>query len=178
MRDHGLEISGIYATMAVRVSDVKVHSPEVSPPPAYELREVLTAEDYSAFARAFCEGFEFPADIIDAEVRHFDANVGMRHYPALRLFGAWHGGRVVATSASWTHAGVAGVYCVSTLPEHRGRGLGYAMARLAVLAGAPLSGVAVLQATTMGAPIYRRLGFEDVAEYTVYRSPAPPPSPT
>jgi len=174
VRDHGLAIEGDFVVMAVRVSDLKACPP---PPPEYELREVLTAADYKAYARAFCEGFSLAADIIDEEVRYLEVNIGLSHYPALRQFGAWHGGRIVATSSSWTHAGVAGVYCVSTLPEHRGRGLGAAMTHLAALAGAPLSGVAVLQATTMGAPVYRRLGFQDVAEYTVYRSPVSPPRP-
>ena len=173
VRDHGLALEGDFVVMAVRVSDLKACPP---PPPEYELREVLTAEDYKAYARAFCEGFSLAADIIDEEVRYLEANIGLRHYPALRQFGAWQGGRIVATSSSWTHAGVVGVYCVSTLPEHRGRGLGAAMTHKAALAGVPLSGVAVLQATAMGAPVYRRIGFGDVSMYREYIGSATTPA--
>lgn len=165
VRDHGLVPEGAYTVMAVPVSELA----EAPVPEGYEIREVLSAEDYVAYVRALCEGFDLvPIGDVDALIEHFLANIGLRHYPALRQFTAWHDGRVVATSASWTYAGISGVYCVSTLAAHRGRGLGAAMTRHAALSGKPLTGVAFLQATVMGAPVYRRLGFQDVGFYYEY----------
>ena len=64
-----------------------------------------------------------------------------------------------------TH-GVAGIYWVGTTPEQRGKGLGEACTRAAVDAGfARGARIANLQASVMGEPIYRRMGFVEVTRY-------------
>jgi len=67
------------------------------------------------------------------------------------------------------HAGVAGIFAVSTLPEARGRGIGTALT-VAPLVDAREAGyrVGTLQASDMGYPIYRKLGFQDVCQYNLY----------
>src|SRR5262249_25448693 len=67
-----------------------------------------------------------------------------------------------------TH-GIGGVYWVGTTPAARGRGLGELVTRivghLAVDVGAR---VVVLQASRMGEPIYRRMGYREVTRYPCY----------
>lgn len=61
---------------------------------------------------------------------------------------------------------VASIYCVATLPEARGRGIGTAITREPLLE-AKNGGydVAVLEASEMGLPVYRRLGFKELFEF-------------
>lgn len=64
-----------------------------------------------------------------------------------------------------TH-GVAGVYWVGTMPAARGRGLAELCTRAAGNAGFDLGArIAALQASVMGEPIYRRMGYVEVTRY-------------
>jgi hypothetical protein len=78
-------------------------------------------------------------------------------------------GRPVGTSQLFTSAGVAGIYNVSCLPEARGQGVGTAVT-LVPLIEARERGyhVGVLQASSMGYSVYRKLGFEDFGKLSVF----------
>jgi len=82
---------------------------------------------------------------------------------------AYLNGKPVATSLLLLHAGVAGIYAVSTLPEARGKGIGGAIT-LAPLRQARDRGyhIGTLQASRMGFPVYRRLGFQEVFQVQEY----------
>lgn len=78
-------------------------------------------------------------------------------------------GRPVSIVALVRAAGSLGVYSLGTVPEFRGRGYGEALLRAATAhcrstGHEPL----VLESTEAGYPLYRRLGFRDVAKFTVY----------
>ncbi len=75
-------------------------------------------------------------------------------------------GRPVATAMVIVSDRVAGVQLVGTVPDARGRGLGELCTRWAVNAGFELGAeAAVLEASEMGEPIYRRMGFVEVSRY-------------
>jgi hypothetical protein len=70
--------------------------------------------------------------------------------------------------------GIGGVYWVGTTPEGRGRGLAEACTRAVTNAGFDLGArMVTLQASPMGAPIYRRMGYRQIGSYTLYFA-APP----
>jgi ribosomal protein S18 acetylase RimI-like enzyme len=75
-------------------------------------------------------------------------------------------GRPVATAQLLLGRGAAGVYYVGVVPDARGRGLAelvtHAVTQVGFELGAP---IVVLQATTMGEPVYRRMGFEQFQTY-------------
>ena len=72
-------------------------------------------------------------------------------------------GEPAATCSLFLGAGVAGIYDVSTLPELRKRGLGRLITRAAMReARARGYRMAILHSSTLGAGIYRALGFRDV----------------
>lgn len=62
-----------------------------------------------------------------------------------------------------------GIYAVATLPDRRGKGYG-GMVTVAALAAAPHL-PAVLEATDFGQPVYLRLGFQVVGEYSIWYKP-------
>jgi GNAT superfamily N-acetyltransferase len=78
-------------------------------------------------------------------------------------------GQPVATSQLFLSAGVAGIYNVTCLPEARGRGIGRAIAQAPLLDARTMGyRVAILQASDMGYPVYRRLRFQDYGKLSVY----------
>ena len=78
----------------------------------------------------------------------------------LRHFTVWEDGRPVANATLFLGAGVAGIYHVDTLPEARGRGFGTAVTLTALHAALDAGArYGVLSASSLGEPVYRRLGF-------------------
>jgi GNAT superfamily N-acetyltransferase len=70
--------------------------------------------------------------------------------------------------------GVAGVYWVGTLETARGKGLGWATTAAATNAGFELGAeLASLQASPMGEPVYRAMGYEAIFDYRLLMSPPP-----
>ena len=72
----------------------------------------------------------------------------------------------VSTALMGVTGNTAGIYNVATPPEHRRRGYGEALTWAAVAEGRRLGcDHSTLQASPMGAPIYRRMGYLDVGTY-------------
>jgi hypothetical protein len=72
----------------------------------------------------------------------------------------WRGrvrGRTVSTSMSFSHAGVVGIYGVSTIPDARRRGYATALTEVALAADPTLP--SVLQPSRMGESMYAALGY-------------------
>jgi predicted acetyltransferase len=75
----------------------------------------------------------------------------------------------VASAALVLDSGVAGIYAVATLPEARNRGIGKPMTATALREARQLGyRVGILQSSSMGHPIYEKMGFRDVCTYRLY----------
>lgn len=126
------------------------------------------AESCDAWTKSFAEGFGFPADIGES----FKPRIEVDDPEAPLQFFAISRDRdraIVATSAVCLHDGIAGLYCVSTVPDERGKGLG------AHVTAEPLRWVrglgyrvGVLQASKEGKPVYDRLGFGTYGDAIMY----------
>lgn len=150
--DRGFQGPARMPLMAVNVEQLA----ETPVPDGYEFVE-FTASDESGWVQAMADGYPIPPGL--AEI--FAPSKCKPHGgPEVRFFGAKRDGNVVATSMLYCTNGLAGIYCVATIPEERGKGLG------ALVTAEPLrrSGyqVGVLQSSEMGYPVYQRLGFEDL----------------
>jgi len=109
----------------------------------------------------------------------FDIPMGIAkavYEPERAWFGDYRGfvglaaGKPVAIAAIVATPEALGVYSLSTLPECRRLGYGEALLRAAVAAEQRRTVLqrVVLQSTDAGYSLYRRLGFKDVAKFSVY----------
>lgn len=69
--------------------------------------------------------------------------------------------RVIGTDVALVGHGVVGVYLVTVVDTARGRGFGEALTWRATLADPALP--ATLQASSMGKPLYERMGYRTIA---------------
>ena len=96
----------------------------------------------------------------------FDMFKVLKDLSEVRLYLGRIDGEAIGTSMMFLSSGVVGLYQVEVSPEHRRRGIGTAMT-LAPMEDARQLGyrIAVLQASKMGEPVYRKIGFKSYFRY-------------
>jgi GNAT superfamily N-acetyltransferase len=135
------------------------------PPAGIDLRRVRTAAEVAAFAAVAGAAYAtmgMPPDVAPAAFSRPQALVA----PHIAAFIAWRDGAPLSCAMTIVSHGVAGIYWVGTAPGARGRGLAELCTRAAGNAGFDLGArVASLQASPMGAPVYRRMGYREITRY-------------
>jgi GNAT superfamily N-acetyltransferase len=95
-----------------------------------------------------------------------------------QLFVGRVGADAVTTSLGFIGGGAVGIYGVGTVPDARGRGYGSAVTLAAMDWGRENGAdLAILHATELGEPVYRRLGFEAVCTISQWLAKAPDVAP-
>ncbi len=161
----GLARLGDEQGMAADLATMKEEWPAV---PGLTIARVADDGDLRHWLRVFARAFGVPA--CQARViRTIEAGLGLGAELPRQLYLGRLGKKAVATALLFLGAGVAGLYAIATLPAARGRGIGTAMT-LAALRQAQAQGyrVAVLSASAMGLPVYRRLGFRTCCTVSQY----------
>lgn len=125
----------------------------------FEARDESTLRD---FDEAMIHGYPIPELAFPADRITDERVLG----GPMRYYVGYQDDRPVACAAAYVGERELGVYMVATLPETRGKGYGAAMTAAAIAAAPDLP--AVLQASDLGLPVYRRLGFEDISPYTLW----------
>jgi hypothetical protein len=140
-------------------------------PAGHELIEVDPARHRDAWNEALSRGYELPSPV--AERFGPDRPRANASDCLFRYFAVVADGAMVATSALFLEGGLAGVYCVSTVPEQRGKGLGaHATTEPLHIARDEGYRIGILQSSAMGEPVYKRVGFEQHGVLPLYvRSP-------
>lgn len=133
-------------------------------PAGLEIRVVDDLRMLSDWVRTFLLGYELPSTW-EGDFYHLLSGLPL-DWP-LRYYLGYRDGRPVATSNTFLSDGVVGVYCVATLPEARGQGVGAALT-LVSLADAEQQGgrLGILQSSRMGYGVYQRIGFQHVCQVT------------
>jgi GNAT superfamily N-acetyltransferase len=146
---HGAQQIGDLPIMALDVSAVPT-VPRFSVPDGLTIRPVTGRDEMTKYVRAYAEPLGFDQSHVEAVVAREMAFA----YP-----------EVIRTE-------VAGLYCIATDAGHRRSGIATALTvealRLARESGRT---VATLQASSDGEPVYRRIGFETVSRYALFRLP-------
>ncbi|HEY4190965.1 MAG TPA: GNAT family N-acetyltransferase [Candidatus Limnocylindrales bacterium] len=135
-----------------------------------ELRvEMVDAGSYGSWLRAFAGSDEA------TERAGHTFGPGIALDPDLQLISGYIGDRLVATSFAVRSGPVVGIYGVHTDEGFRRRGIGTAITREAIGAGARWGCVAaILQASEMGLPVYEAMGFRRIADMVSYEAPRRP----
>jgi ribosomal protein S18 acetylase RimI-like enzyme len=71
-------------------------------------------------------------------------------------------GKPVATNLAFNGGGVTGLFCIATLPDYRGRGIGAAVTLAPLYEADADAQYAVLFSSKSGKPVYERVGFREV----------------
>lgn len=169
LRDRGYHRNGAMPVMAVRLDQLP--EPSLSAPAGLVIEHVDGPEGIADYVDGYASSFGVGAGLRDAVVA---AESGLRTDLGrlIRLVGRIDG-RPVATSAVLISNGIAGLYWIGTDPSLRARGIGTALTAAAMqVARSEQALVCTLQASDMGAPVYRRLGFTQVSEVELYSPPA------
>jgi len=145
---------------------------ETSLPAGVELRRLDDSEraaDYWRVAKQSYVSVGFPPEVFD----HYDNHSGLVADNAV-AFLAYRGPEPLAIAMTIVTDGVAGIYWVGTTEGARGQGLGRALTAAAVNAGFDLGAdLTSLQASPMGEPVYRAMGFETIFDYKLLMATPP-----
>lgn len=137
-------------------------------PEGYEFVRVGSGPESAEWVRQFAIGYELPVGV----AKYFSPDSVGADTAAdspMQFFAIRRNGRIVATSVCYLQDGLAGIYCVSTIAEERGKGLGaHATAEPLRLAARLGYGVGVLQSSEAGYSVYRKLGFADFGGLPMY----------
>lgn len=144
-----------------------------NPPKELRIRHVNSSEEVTDFLRTAAVGFGAPPDYFDAWKPGLLAG-GAGTWSLDTVYVGYVDGKPAATSLRLTTGDVAGIYNVSTLPEFRRRGFGQSMTWRAVADGrAAGCRLSCLQASKMGRPVYERMGYRVIGEYSLWKKKAP-----
>jgi len=165
LRKHGFILKDNSPAMTI---DLRRFSPD--PPRLNELqiRKVESDEDLRVFMDVAARAYEVSNrdhGIFLEILRSLEVGSRSRYKCYLGTLN----GQPVATSLLFIAGGAAGIYWIGTVPESRGLGVGTQMT-IRPLIDARIAGfdIATLQATEMGDPVYRRIGFKECFRFDVY----------
>jgi hypothetical protein len=137
-------------------------------PSGIDIRRATDVAGLADHVAAAAEGFGMPTDWLEDLMG--DA---ILDEPGVAVYVGYTDRVPVATGLGAITGRTIGVYNIATVPGARQRGYGAAMTMRIVDDGAAAGcDVAILQASDMGKPIYKRLGFRTVVEYVGYVDPA------
>jgi ribosomal protein S18 acetylase RimI-like enzyme len=148
--------------------------PDAAPPSGVTLRRVATDADAAAFGEVMGVAYAtygMPPEVAVTNLSRLD----VLRAPHIVTFLALLDGTPAAGAMTIVTHGVAGIYWVGTTPDARSRGLAELCTRAAGNAGFDQGArIAALQASVMGEPVYRRMGYVEVTRYPFLVQLTPP----
>jgi hypothetical protein len=137
-------------------------------PPEIAIRPVIDEAGREAYGRVMAQAYSVYGTPPESTLERFAALASVAG-PERRAFLAYKGGRAVAGAMLYMAHEVGAVNWVGTLPEEFGRGYGAAVVWAVVREGLERGARFLnLQASPMGASLYRRLGFSTPTHYRVF----------
>ena len=150
------------------MADLNLFFDEESQDPAISVVRIKTREELHLWKEVSFSGFDFTPDAKKQYNRFFDAFNLASESPQKFFLALWNG-KPVATSLLFLHENTGGIYFVTTLAEHRKKGIGLkitqATVRFAKMAGAQY---ATLQSSSDGSRVYQQAGFQEYCLVDTY----------
>lgn len=164
MADIGLVPSDDAATQAMTLHPVSARVRSTLATPGFEITQISDESGLEDWRAAVSSGFGAEPSVAQAMM-----GVGLLERPECAAYVGYLNGQPVTAGLGWQTGRTIGVYNIATIPTARRRGFGEAMTARVVDDGAAAGcDVAVLQASSMGRPIYERIGFQISVRYTGY----------
>ncbi len=168
---HGFELDYAVPTLALDLDTIPT---TLSLPDGFTIVEARDARALDDWAAALFGAYEEDGMPLRSARVWADAALafGADRSP-LHLYVGYRNGQPVATNLLFNGGGVAGMFCIGTIPEARGHGFGTAIT-LKPLLDARAEGYryGVLFSSDMGLPLYRKLGFRElgsrIGRYVTY----------
>ncbi|MCE7000213.1 GNAT family N-acetyltransferase [Saccharothrix sp. S26] len=135
---------------------IRPHAPV--PPPALDVRSVRTPEEWAVAERVVVEGFPLPGFPTGNALP-----LALKDREGFRAHTVWRDGVVAGACLTVEADDAVGVYWVTTLPEHRSRGVARTLMH-AMITEFPVP--MTLTAAKPGLPLYRSLGFSVITQAT------------
>lgn len=157
----GAQAVGVTPAMELDLAQL----PATPLPPGLSLVEV-GPDEYALWAEIAARGTDLPPEVVQA-LREREPQISAAD--GRRRFLARLDGTPVGTVCTIERDDEVGVFAVAVLAEHRRRGLGAALT-VEPLRAAAARGcrTAQLQASPLGEPVYRRLGFAQRGEFRMF----------
>lgn len=151
-------------------ADLNNSFPDTQIPGNVKIFSVKDKSSLLIWADISFRGFEMP-ERTKEQYNAFVSSFDLGSQAPQKLFLAYLDGKPAATSLLFTHKNTAGIYYVSTLPSCRNKGLGL-LITLAATQAAKEAGFksVILQATQLGAKVYRRMGFKEYCQADIYKA--------
>lgn len=167
------ESAGLVQLLSPPAMVVRERFDDRPPPEGIELHDVTGAErlaDFAVVAARAWTTYGLPEEVPHTVFGNRQEFIAP-HIPAVV---AYDGDEPVAAALAVLSHGIAGIYWVSTVERARGRGLGETVTRAVTnMSFDRKARLVILQASPMGEPIYRRMGFEEVFRYAMLVRPDP-----
>ena len=163
LASHGFQLVEQFTAMGVDLTAMTVEPPGEP----LSVREAGT-DEHDQWVDVMSAGYELPRKFVDRVGPGVVTSVAQAG-EEWQYFMACRDDVPVGTATIVLRDGLASVYNISTLPKHRGEGIG------GIVTSEPLRRVrergyrtAILQASELGRPVYDRLGFRDYGKFPFY----------
>lgn len=140
----------------------RVRVPDRDLPVGVTIEPVRTRDQVEHFGRIGGESYAVYGAPAESTASHFNGPNALAGPNVHAVLASLDGVPVGAACILMSH-GIAGVYWVAVLEEARGRGIAFAVTQHVTNLGFDLGAANVqLQASTMGEPVYLRMGYEEL----------------
>jgi GNAT superfamily N-acetyltransferase len=161
---HGFTSRGDGAGMAIDLQAMNENEPM---PAGLEIIDVKDNTTLKLWCHVAVLGDSMPAFAEPYLVKLYQTEI--KYKQPMKFFLGLFDGKPVATSMYFLGKGVVGIYLVATLLEARNKGIGFAVTQAALKAGRALGyHIGILQASKMGEPVYKRMGFKEYCRVSSY----------
>lgn len=164
----GFDYLGSIPCLAVDVSTTKIAVQENKD---METSFVQDTNELKIWEEISFAGFEMPQET-SKQYNRFVASFDLSEKSPQKLFLAYCNGQPVATALLFLQKNAIGIYFVTTIAEHRNKGIALAMI-MAIMKYAKIEGYkyCVLQSSKEGLNVYMQAGFKEYCKADVYSIP-------
>lgn len=168
MAELGLVAASDAATLAMTLHPVRDRAQPAGLALGFEILQVTDESGLEDHRRTMTAGFDADPSVAEAMM-----GIGLLDRPEGAVYVGYLDGLPVTSGLGWRTGRTIGVYNIATISAARRRGFGEAMTARALADGrAAGCDVAALQASSMGRPIYERMGFRMAVRYIGYVDPS------